>query len=345
MDEGVDGEVRAEAATALGALGDVRAEEALVQCLRDEYYFVHEAARRALDALFPHEATRVALRAVQSPVFAVAEPAAEFLAREGDPATLVARMGDLDAVELRERLRYGLLRRGAAPAAALVTLLEHPKPGAREEAARLIGAAGAGVFSAAESEALDAALGRCLAAASGRYAGAATAAKEPEARAWAWCLWAARGRTVPGLETVCVAALADGEHPAAVRVAAARCLGAVTGDGAQAALAGALGDADPGVRSAAAEALEALVGARAGALAVEVKPVDAVSLGATARSPGAAALVAQAAGRRVVLASLVTQGRTTELASLATDKAAEVGDRVEAVGALGASGVTRPRRC
>jgi ParB family chromosome partitioning protein len=115
MDEGVDGQVRAEAATALGALGDVRAEEALVLCLRDEYDVVHEAARKALDALFPHEATRVALRAVQSPVFAVAEPAAEFLAREGDPATLVARMGDLDAVELRERLRYGPLasRRGS----------------------------------------------------------------------------------------------------------------------------------------------------------------------------------------------------------------------------------------
>lgn len=338
MDEGADGQVRAEAATALGALGDVRAEEALVLCLRDEYDVVHEAARKALDALFPHEATRVALRAVQSPVFAVAEPAAEFLAREGDPATLVARMGDLDAVELRERLRYGLLRRGAAPAAALTTLLEHPKPGAREEAARLLGAAGAGGVSAAESEALDAALGRCLAAASGRYAGAATAAKEPEARAWAWCLWAARGRAVPGLDALCIAALAEGSTPPAVRVAAARCLGAVTGDGAQAALAGALGDADPGVRSAAAEALEALVGARAGALAVEVKPVDAVSLGATARSPGAAALVAQAAGRRVVLASLVTQGRTTELAALATDAAAEVGDRVEAVGALGRIG-------
>ncbi len=146
---------------------------------------------------------------------------------------------------------------------------------------------------------------------------------------------------MPGLDALCIAALAEGSTPPAVRVAAARCLGAVTGEGAPAVLAaltGALGDADPSVRSAAAEALEALVGARAGALAAEVEPVDAVSLGATARSPGAAALVAHAAGRRVVLASLVTQGRTTELASLATDKTAEVRDRVEALGALGRIG-------
>lgn len=40
----------------------------------------------------------------------------------------------------------------------------------------------------------------------------------------------------------------------------------------------------------------------------------------------------------MVLASLVTQGRTTELAALATDKVAEVRDRVEAVGALGRIG-------
>ncbi len=342
LDAGAPEEVRAEAAEALGALGDVRAEEVLALGLREYAPGVHRAAEAALKALFPHEPTRIALRAVQSPVEEVAESAAEFLAREGDPAVLVSRLGDLPADSLRTRLRYGLLRRGASPAAALTALLEHPAPAGRSEAARLVGAAPPGTFSADEGKALEAALGRSLAASETRWVQArGEDGKAAEGEAWAWGLWAARGRDVPGLGTLALAWVGRADLPTRVRVAAAQGLGAAreAPGGAEEALAGVLGDADHAVREAAAAALEARLGARAAAVAAGVRPADVVALGATVRPPGAAeAVVGSPMGRSLGLASLIAGRELGPLLALAEDAGADPAARGEAVAALGRAG-------
>jgi len=341
LDRGASDAVRIAAAQALGKLGDVRAEEALALALRTAEEAVCRAAEAALSAVFPHEPTRIALLVVQSPEESVSELAAAYLADKGDAAVLVSRLGDLPSASLRMRLRYGLLRRAAAPAEALATLLGHASATGRQEAARLVGAAPAGVWSADEATRVDEALAQSLAASPQRYANARTPDdKEPEAAAWAWCLWATRGRSVVGSTASARTWLADAEVPTAVRVAAAEVLGASREAPAEAekALAAALTDTEVSVRESAAAALEALLGARAGVLAAAVVPSDPVSFAATVRAPGAsAALVASPAGRALGLASLVARREAGPLVALVR-AGGDAAARSEAVAALGRIG-------
>ncbi len=335
-------------AEALGALGDLASEATLAAMLDGYDPPTRKSARAALEKLFPGDRTRVELRAVDSRWTDVSEPAATFLATEGDPATLVTRLASLRNPALRSRLRYGLLRRGAAPAAALATLLEHDDASVREEAAKLLGAYTGGdvershtKLSAAERATLQSALIAAQKRAASAWKATPTKRREPEARVWTRTLWAATrlGATsaVPAARELVGAS--DDMAPASVRRVAARALEALGSAADVDALTAALRDSDGDVRSAAARAIEALAPDRAASIAASVKPFDAVSFSVTARRPsGRGALLGSDAGRRLALASMITAGESGPLVALASSATVELAARLDAVSSLGRIG-------
>lgn len=348
VDESAPGAARATAAEELGALGDGAAEPALAQGLDANDFTVRAASRKALEALFVTDRTRVELLAVDSKFNDVSEPAASFLATEGDPAALVPRLASLKAQTLRSRLRYGLLRRGAAPAAELAELLEHPSAAVREEAAWLVGAYTGAAVEASYTKLTDAeraTLQRALVGAQQRahslWGAALPKQREAEARAWERIVWAA---TRLGATAIVSAArelvrAPDATAPATVRRVSARALEVLGGADDVDALVTALGDPDGDVRASAARALEALAPERAAALAVGVRPFDAVAFGVTARgAAGHAALLDSDEGRRLVLATMITTRETAPLAALARSTTAALAARLDAIAALGRAG-------
>ncbi|NOK36779.1 hypothetical protein HMI49_26590 [Corallococcus exercitus] len=335
----VDDDVRRTVAEQLGKFGDPAAEPALAAALNADDDDLRAAARKALDVLFPKERTRVEFLAVQSEHEDISEPAATYLASEGDPALLVPRLATLDNAELRLRLRRGLARRGALPVPEVIALFGHDKPEAREEAARLVGT---WTGDAREAGAVDTAgLTRALVAAERRTAAAwATAQppkKEPLAAAWERLLWA--GSRLGAKELVATSAeiLRKGEAqaPAAVRQEAARVLGRLKATNEAQALRGALGDPDAAVRSAAASVLAALVPEQSSAWALEVKPFDPVALGPTGAKVAQSALTASEA-RRLAVPALLAKKDLEPLKSVAADAKPEV--RQDAWAALGRLG-------
>ncbi|NPC72768.1 hypothetical protein HPP05_23745 [Corallococcus exiguus] len=334
-----DDDVRRTVAEELGKFGDPAAEAALAAALNEEDDDLRAAARKALDVLFPKERTRVEFLAVQSEHEDISEPAATYLASEGDPALLVPRLATLDNVELRLRLRRGLARRGAMPVPEVIALFGHDKPEAREEAARLVGT---WTGDAREAGAVDTAgLTRALVAAERRTATAwATAQppkKEPLAAAWERLLWA--GSRLGAKELVATSAeiLRKGEAqaPAAVRQEAARVLGRLKATSEAQALRTALGDPDAAVRSAAASVLAALVPEQSSAWALEVKPFDPVALGPTGAKVAPSALTSSE-GRRLAVPALLAKKDLKPLESVAADAKPEVRqDGWAALGRLG----------
>ncbi|WP_375755460.1 HEAT repeat domain-containing protein [Corallococcus exercitus] len=338
-DSEVDDDVRRTVAEELGKFGDLAAEAALAAALNEEDDDLRQAARKALDVLFPKERTRVEFLAVQSEHEDISEPAATYLASEGDPALLVPRLATLDNAELRLRLRRGLARRGALPVPEVIALFGHDKPEAREEAARLVGT---WTGDAREAGAVDTAgLTRALVAAERRTAAAwATAQppkKDPLAAAWERLLWA--GSRLGAKELVATSAeiLRKGEAqaPAAVRQEAARVLGRLKAANEAQALRTALGDPDAAVRSAAASVLAALVPEQSSAWALEVKPFDPVALGPTGAKVAPSALTASEA-RRLAVPALLAKKDLEPLKSVAADAKPEV--KQEAWAALGRLG-------
>ncbi|RKH97770.1 HEAT repeat domain-containing protein [Corallococcus sp. AB038B] len=334
-----DDDVRRTVAEELGKFGDPAAEAALAAALNEEDDDLRAAARKALDVLFPKERTRVEFLAVQSEHEDISEPAATYLASEGDPALLVPRLATLDNVELRLRLRRGLARRGAMPVPEVIALFGHDKPEAREEAARLVGT---WTGDAREAGAVDTAgLTRALVTAERRTATAwATAQppkKEPLAAAWERLLWA--GSRLGAKELVATSAeiLRKGEAqaPAAVRQEAARVLGRLKATSEAQALRTALGDPDAAVRSAAASVLAALVPEQSSAWALEVKPFDPVALGPTGAKVAQSALTSSE-GRRLAVPALLAKKDLKPLESVAADAKPEVRqDGWAALGRLG----------
>ncbi|CAM4492525.1 HEAT repeat domain-containing protein [Corallococcus exiguus] len=334
-----DDDVRRTVAEELGKFGDPAAEAALAAALNEEDDDLRAAARKALDVLFPKERTRVEFLAVQSEHEDISEPAATYLASEGDPALLVPRLATLDNVELRLRLRRGLARRGAMPVPEVIALFGHDKPEAREEAARLVGT---WTGDAREAGAVDTAgLTRALVAAERRTATAWVSAqppkKEPLAAAWERLLWA--GSRLGAKELVATSAeiLRKGEAqaPAAVRQEAARVLGRLKATNEAQALRTALGDPDAAVRSAAASVLAALVPEQSSAWALEVKPFDPVALGPTGAKVAQSALTSSE-GRRLAVPALLAKKDLKPLESVAADAKPEVRqDGWAALGRLG----------
>jgi ParB family chromosome partitioning protein len=227
-DTGANSLARATAAQELAKLKDPEAEAALAAALDTSEHEVRRQARLALDELFPKERTRVEFHAVASRHADISEPAAAYLAGEGDPALLVPRLATLTNVALRLRLRRGLARRGALPVPEVVALLGNDKPEAREEAALLVGT---WTGEAREPGTVDVAtLSRALVTAERRAAAdwAATPGPKRAALAVAWerLLWAGSRLGAGALFDAARTILQGGEAgaPARVREEAARAL-------------------------------------------------------------------------------------------------------------------------
>ncbi|MCP3102446.1 hypothetical protein LZ198_26590, partial [Myxococcus sp. K15C18031901] len=337
-DDATDSDVRITVAQELGKLRDPLAETALAATLDADDDDLRQEARKALDALFPKERTRVEFLAVASIYADISGPAATYLSREGEPALLVPRLATLANVQLRLRLRRGLARRGALPLPEVVALLGHDKPEAREEAALLVGT---WTGEAREPTQVDvAALSRALVTAERRTAAEWLAAPGPKraplATAWERLLWAASRLGAPAISDSARAILVGGRDvaPAPVRQEAARALGRLGTAGATArfvgqppalvlsndkeraavveALRGALGDLDAWVRAAAADTLSRLAPAPSAAWALEVKPFDPVALGPTAAKVPVAALTTSE-GRRLAVPHLLATARLAPL--------------------------------
>jgi len=362
LDTSTRDEVRITIARELGKLKDVEAEATLATILDDGDEDLRQEARKALDALFPKERTRVEFLAVASINEDISEPAAAYLAREGDPALLVPRLATLTNEELRLRLRRGLARRGALPVPETVALLAHDKPEARQEAALLVGTWTGEARQAGQVDV--AALSRALVTAERKTAAEWTASPPGDKRhalatAWERLLWAGSRLGAASLADSARALLQGGEaaSPATVRQEAARVLSRLgtagstlklTGQDTGAvltntkelaasaeALKGALVDPDARVRSAAADALARLAPEKAATWALEVKPFDPVALGPTGAKVPAEALVTSE-GRRLAEPALLGHGDIAPLKALAQNAKPEL--KQEAWAGLGRLG-------
>jgi ParB family chromosome partitioning protein len=343
--------LRAHAAEELGKLGHPGAEEVLADALSDDDTRLRRTALEALEHIFPKDKlenrTRTSLLALRSRHDDISARAAAFLASEGDPATLVARLASIESDDIRRRLRRGLIRRGACPVQEIVAVLAGPGAStpagttasaderALADAAWIAGAAAQRELDKNEKNALRAAMvpaaDRAAAAWRALRAGAGSMAErasdDGETRlgraeeAWRACLWAAlrldaeAGRSARD-------SLGSAPAPATVRREALHFLGkhgkATDLDLVRPLLA----DADASVRAAAASVYAALGPERARDAIADMAVPDAAALqplaeAVLAREQEARRLVESATGRRVLLPVMLGQKRTAPLVALA----------------------------
>lgn len=317
---------RVAATKALGELADPASEKPLAKALNDYTDDVRWGAREALEKLFPKDRTRVEFLAVESDNEDISEPAAAFLADEGNAGLLLEKLAKLSNDGLRERIRFGLVRREKVPSSDLAKLLSADAAAARSDAAWLTGARSKSVTDS-DRKALGPALLEAARRAEKAHAEAGRLGKNDEQQAeldaWLRSAWAARMVDAAALRSDAKRWLADANAPVAIRVEAAHAL-----KGAASELTKALSDADGNVRSAAGSALAPI----ADVLTLKRAPLDPVrmSLAAEGAEPSAKAL-ATSEGRRALLARLIRDGDTEVLESLAREGAA----RLEAIAALG----------
>ena len=282
-DTGAAGDVAQAAAEQLGKFKEAASEPVLAWAIKEHgNQAVRKAAREALDATFPTERTRIEFMAVDSRFPEISDPAAAYLAAEGDPSLLIPRLGTLKRPELRQHLAYGLLRRSALPVAALQGLLRSPAPETREQAAWLIGntlGMGRAQIAAVDVQALGEALSRAEGEAAQTWSGTAPQLRAATSKAWVRLLWALGQTEAPRTAEVAAARLGQAELavPAAVRGCAAEVLSRLGTAMQGPAVEKALQDADPAVRASAAQALVKLQGAAAGEVAARTTPFDAVA--------------------------------------------------------------------
>ena len=244
-DPAEDSATRQRAAVELGQLGATASEPVLETLLHHRDAALRQAGLHALQRIYPTAATQVNLLALNSEYAEISQPAARFLARQGDPETLTQRLGVVKDEQVRQRLRRGLIRRQAFSRDALCALLQSEAAATRAEAAWIAGSSGDRTLAAAVQTALE------RAANSWRQADQQHQPKiaATEAQAWQASLWAARQLQL-AVGPAAQAALANPRHPVAVRCEAIRGVTA-----ASPALLQALEDADAGVRLAASAAL------------------------------------------------------------------------------------------
>ena len=243
-DPAEDSATRQRAAVELGQLGATASEPVLETLLHHRDAALRQAGLHALQRIYPTAATQVNLLALNSEYAEISQPAARFLAREGDPKTLTQRLGVVKDEQVRQRLRRGLIRRQAFSRDALCALLQSAAATTRAEAAWIAGSSGDRTLAAAVQTALERAANGWRQAEQHQPRIAAA-----EAQAWQASLWAARQLQL-AVGPAAQAALAHPRHPVAVRCEAIRSLAAESP-----ALLPALDDADAGVRLAASAAL------------------------------------------------------------------------------------------
>ncbi len=303
---------RVAAAKALGELGDAAAEATLGSALDVGSPEIRWAARDALDALFPDERVRVELLAVESSAPEISEPAAAYLANEGDAALLLAKLPKLKSEVLRRRIRFGLVRRAVLLVDDLTALLLEPSPEARSDAAFLAGARAdrKGAYDEEERRTLGGALVLAAQTAATAHSDAVAGGRATRelAAAWQRAVWAARVIDVAAILQDARAFLADREAPPGVRVEAALALRGAAG--AREPLTAALVDASALVRTAAAASLSPTAD-------VVVSPADPVRTGAAAGDAVLPGALSTSAGRAALLARAIRSGATAELVALA----------------------------
>ncbi|MFZ1642098.1 MAG: HEAT repeat domain-containing protein, partial [Candidatus Contendobacter sp.] len=330
-----DSAARQRAAVELGQLGASASEPVLESLLHQRDANLRKAGLEALRRIYPSDATQVNLLALNSEYAEISQPAARFLARQGDPATLTQRLGVVKDEQVRQRLRRGLIRRQAFSRDALRDLLQSEAAATRAEAAWIAGNSGDSELAAAVQTALER-------AANGWRQADAQHQREragAEAQAWWASLWAARQLRLE-IGPAARAALANSRYPIAVRCEALRCLADCGDAGDSTVLLQALDDVDPGVRSAASAALARLGGAQVLLQHLErSKSVDGAALRPALRAvlPGVdGRLLATAEHRQVVLPVYLEQQDVATLRrATATDREPARSSAIAALGRLG----------
>ncbi|MFO1425255.1 MAG: HEAT repeat domain-containing protein [Candidatus Competibacteraceae bacterium] len=331
-----DGTARQRAAVELGELGAVTAEPVLESLLHQRDAHLRKAGLEALRRIYPGDATQVNLLALNSEHAEISQPAARFLARQGDPATLTQRLGVVKDQQVRERLRRGLIRRQAFSRDGLSELLRGDAAATRAEAAWIAGNSGDRDLAGAVQTALERAANGWRQADerhSWEQAGA-------EAQAWRAALWAARQLQL-AVAPAARAALADPRHPVAIRREAIRCL-AECGDAKDSnALLQALEDVDAGVRAAASAALARLGGDSVLQHLERSKSADGAALRPVLRAvlPKAdGRLLSSVEQRQTALPVYLEQQEVAALVRRATATHGEAAARSSAIAALGRLG-------
>ncbi|HRD65987.1 MAG TPA: HEAT repeat domain-containing protein [Candidatus Competibacter sp.] len=331
-----NGTTRQRAAIELGKLGNSMSESVLEPLLHQRDAHLRKAGLEALRRIYPNDATQVNLLALNSEYAEISQPAARFLARQGDPATLTQRLGVVKDQQVRERLRRGLIRRQTFASGALRDLLQSDAAATRAEAAWIAGNSGDRNLAAGVQAALERAANGWRQADerhSREQAGA-------EAHAWQAGLWAARQLQL-AVAPAARAALADPRHPVTVRREAIRCL-AGCGDAKDSnTLLQALEDVDAGVRAAASAALARLGGESVLQHLEQSKTIDGAALRPVLRAvlPKAdGRLLASAGQRQTALPVYLEQREVAALVRRATAAGGEAVARSSAIAALGRLG-------
>ncbi|MCA9673013.1 MAG: HEAT repeat domain-containing protein, partial [Myxococcales bacterium] len=340
--------VRVVALQQLGLLADAASEGVLAELLDDGQSGVRDSALAALERIFPEDKTRVALLALGSKHSHISAPAASYLARRGDPTTLVARLGEVRGDEVRRRLRHGLVRRGACPVPELESLLGGGDEAPRAEAAWIAGASGNRALAPAVVKAVQAAEQAWREArqraSKARAAGGNGDAVTAAANAWHASLWAAR-QLEADVSASARTALTAREHPTAVRREAIRYLGAHAGSGGGAGdveqvMVSALSDPDAEIRAAAASAVSRLEPARGAAILGQLAAPDAAALVPVVRAALPVAgedLLGDERGRQLALPVCLGEGRVEQLVAIAQAEGKDPA-RLAAIAALGRIG-------
>ncbi len=328
-------DARLHATRELGLLSNAASEPVLADILSDGNAALRRAARDALEHIFPGQKTRTSMLALASPHRDISAPAASFLARRGDPALLVAHLGDIDSADVRARLRRGLIRRGQCPADEISALLTGGGPGPCADAAWIVGTTATGDDTTAARKQLSTALETAVERAQSGWQRAQESGNEKQrqlqAEAWRACLWAA-GRIGAAPDGDIRQALTMDVAPETVRAQALRLL-AQRGNAADADTAAAfLSDPAPKVRVAAAAAVAQLAPEQSPALLRDTAVADAAVMGPiataalTQATTSAKDLLDQTGPRQVILPILIGDQRTDALADIASEAAASSGD-------------------
>ncbi|MFO1351630.1 MAG: HEAT repeat domain-containing protein [Gammaproteobacteria bacterium] len=327
-------EASMRAAAELGELGNAASEPVLEALLHQGRAELRQSGLAGLRKLYPTDATRVNLLALRSAYAEISQPAARYLARQADPATLAERLGEIDDAQARRRLRRGLIRRQTPPLEALRGLLQGEAPAPRAEAAWIAGGCGAQEWAAA-LQAAAARAARGWRQAHDEHLGVRA---EAEANAWWASLWAARQLKLDIGQEARVA-LADSRPPNPVRRAAIHCLAQCGNRSDSRLLAPLLTDADPGIRSAAADALASLDGAQAGSQMAELEGADGAALRPMLRAalPNSAPLLATPEIRQISLPVYLEERHSAGLMKSA-GAAGKAPARLSAIAALGRIG-------
>ena len=307
--------LRRHAAALLGELAHPEAEAVLAEALGDADRGLRAAASKSLGLLFPDDPTRVDMARIRSPHGDVAEPAAAFLARHGDPTSLLDRLPHIESPQVRQRLRRGLVRRDALPPAAILGLLQHASAGPRIDGAWMAGATEDASLADPAAHAARRSATQWDELRSGKDAGA----RRELAEAWRASLWAVRrckANAALARETIAV-----NEAPPAVLAEAARGLGASGDTSGLVDLRSLLAHDDAAVRVAAADAIANLDATAASDVAMSPEVTDgrvAATLADAALERDARGALSSDASRPNLLPRTLQKPRTDVLRDLAT---------------------------